>query len=116
MAATSSKTAFSRRLVDHLMDELVLVLGEGGGYEFRALFTKVFENLKLKKTVTGGEEMVRLRLYEKLLVLAKRGLVLKEGKNFTGLADLYKASSAHKQATADAAAASAAAAKKSKAA
>jgi hypothetical protein len=106
--ATTQKTTFSRRLVDHLTDELVIVLGDGGAYEFRALFAKVYEGMKLKKTATGGEEMLRLRTYEKLLLLAKRGRVLKSGKNFTALAGLQEESSTHKQACVELAAAAAA--------
>ena len=79
-----------------------MALGDGGAYEFRALFTKVFAVMKLKKTVTGGEEMLRLRSYEKLLLLAKRGFVLKTGKSFSGLARLHEAGSAHKLAAASA--------------
>ena len=112
--AITRKTTFSRRVVDHVTDELVTVLGNGGEYEFKALFAKVFEGLKLKNAVSGGEEMLRLRSYEKLLSLAKRGLVLKTGKSYTALAGLQEASSAHRLArmelAADAAAVAAAAA------
>jgi thymidine kinase len=41
----------------------------------------VFENLKLRNAVSGGEEMLRLRSYEKLQNLVNRGLVEKMGKD-----------------------------------
>ena len=108
--AITRKTTFSRRVVDHVTDELVTVLGNGGAYEFKALFSKVFEGLKLKNAVSGGEEMLRLRSYEKLLSLAKRGLVLKTGKSYTGLTGLHEASSANRLARMELAADNAAAA------
>jgi hypothetical protein len=94
--AITHGTTFSRRVVDHVTDELVTVLSNGEAYEFKALFSKVFEGLKVKKAVSGGEEMLRLRSYEKLLSLARRGLVLKTGKSYTGLAGLQEASSVNR--------------------
>ena len=114
MAITTKRTRFSRRLPDHVTDELVNVLSEKKVFGFNDLFERVFANLKLRNAVSGGEEMLRLRSYEKLLSLAKRGLVLKTGKTYTGLAGLAEASSANRLArmelAADAAAAVAAAA------
>ncbi len=98
--AARSKNAFSRRLADPLTDELVIALSDGQTYDFRALFTKVFEGIKRKKAASGGEEMLRLRSYEKLLALAKRGFVSKCGRSFTGLSRLQEASSTHKPETA----------------
>jgi len=103
--AAKTKMVSSQRPVDHLTDELVAVLGDGKAYDFRALFDKVFEAIKLKKLISGGEEMLRLRSYEKLLVLAKRGFVLKTGRTFQGLARLPEATSAFRQAAAAAKAA-----------
>ena len=45
--------------------------------------------------MSGGEEMLRLRAYEKLQNLCTRGLVEKEGKQYRGLERLEEASSAH---------------------
>ena len=103
------KTSFSRRVVDHVTDELVNVLSDGETYEFKALFTKVYAGLKLKNAVSGGEEMLRLRSYEKLLSLANRGLVQKTGKNYRGLKGLDEATSVQKFARIDAAVVAAAA-------
>jgi hypothetical protein len=40
---------------------------------------------------SGGEEMLRLRAYEKLQNLVSRGMVKKSGKKYRGLASLAKA-------------------------
>lgn len=107
--ANTRRANFTRRVVDHITDELVKVLADGQAYEFKALFTKVYEGLKLKNAVSGGEEMLRLRCYEKLQTLANRGLVEKELKNYRGLKGLEAASSIHTLARIDASIAAAAA-------
>ena len=104
------KTSFSRRVADHVTDELVSVLTSGETYEFKALFLKVYEGLKLKNAVSGGEEMLRLRYYEKLQNLTNRGLVHKSGKNYRGLKGIEQASSVFQLARVDAEVAAAAAA------
>jgi hypothetical protein len=43
-----------------------------------------FEKLKIRNAVSGGEEMLRLRAYEKLQNLVTRGLVEKLGKEYKG--------------------------------
>jgi hypothetical protein len=96
------KAPFSRRVVDHVTDELVAVLSQGETFEFKALFTRVFEGLKLKNAVSGGEEMLRLRCYEKILKLTHSGLVQKIGKTYRGLEGIENASSAHRLARLDA--------------
>src|SRR3569623_1569514 len=92
--ATVRKTRFSRRDPDHVTDEMVNVLSGGKTYEFNVLFGLVYENLKLKNAVSGGEEMLRLRSYEKLQNLVSRGLVSKVGRTYRGLAGLDQATSA----------------------
>jgi hypothetical protein len=49
--------------------------------EFKPLFAKVFEALKLKNAVSGGEEMLRLRSYEKIIKLTSCGLVREDRQN-----------------------------------
>ena len=86
MATTTTKrTRFSRRLPDHVTDELVAALMKKRTYEFNALFETVYENLKLRNAVSGGEEMLRLRAYEKLQNLVSRGMVEKVAKTYRGL-------------------------------
>ena len=93
MATTSKRTRFSRRLPDHVTDELVIVLQEKKFFGFNDLFERVFANLKLRNAVSGGEEMLRLRAYEKLQNLVTRGLVEKLGKEYKGTARVIEASS-----------------------
>ena len=97
------KVGFSRRVVDHVTDELVTVMSGGAVYEFKDLFNVVYAGLKLKNAVSGGEEMLRLRCYEKLLKLTSRGLVEKKLKSYRGLKGLEQASSVHTLARVDAA-------------
>ncbi len=85
MATTSKRTRFSRRLPDHVTDELVNALSKKKTYEFNDLFETVYENLKQRNAVSGGEEMLRLRAYEKLQNLVGRGLVEKSAKQYRGL-------------------------------
>lgn len=83
--ATTKRTRFSRRLPDHVTDELVAALSKPKVYEFNSLFEAVYENLKLRNAVSGGEEMLRLRAYEKLQNLVSRGMVEKNSKQYRGL-------------------------------
>ena len=88
------KTAFSRRLPDLVTEELVNVLSRKSTYEFKQLFDLVYENLRARNAASGGEEMLRLRAYEKLQNLVSRGLVKKTGKKYRGLAALNSLQSA----------------------
>lgn len=96
------RSAFTRRSVDHVTDELVIALAGGETIEFKPLFAKVFEGLKSRNAVSGGEEMLRLRCYEKLLKLAGSGMVEKKDKTYRGLAGLEQASSVSRLARAEA--------------
>lgn len=82
------KTAFSRRLPDLVTEELVNVLSRKSSFEFKQLFDIVHENLRARNAASGGEEMLRLRAYEKLQNLVARGMVKKTGKKYRGLAAL----------------------------
>ena len=93
--ATTRRTRFSRRIPDHVTDELVVVLSKPETYEFNSLFGEVYANLKEKNAVSGGEEMLRLRAYEKLQNLVTRGLVEKSLKPYRGLDRIEEASSAY---------------------
>lgn len=55
----------------------------------------MYENLKKRNAVSGGEEMLRLRAYEKLQNLVSRSLVEKMGKTYRGLEGIQSASSAN---------------------
>jgi len=92
--ATTKRTRFSRRLPDHVTDEIVNVLGGNDKlFGFNELFEDVYERLKTRNAVSGGEEMLRLRAYEKLQNLVTRGLVEKDGKEYRGLDRIEEAHS-----------------------
>lgn len=92
--ATTKRSRFSRRVPDHVTDEIVTVLGaEEGFLAFNDLFELVFTRLKEKNAVGGGEEMLKLRTYEKLQNLVTRGMIEKEGKAYKGLSRLKEAHS-----------------------
>ena len=79
------KTAFSRRLPDLVTEELAAVLSSRTVYEFKDLFEVVHERLRARNAASGGEEMLRLRSYEKLQNLVSRGMVKKDGKKYKGI-------------------------------
>jgi hypothetical protein len=85
------KSAFSRRLPDLVTEELVAALLKKTSFEFKQLFEVVHEQLKARNAASGGEEMLRLRAYEKLQNLVSRGMVKKTGKKYKGLVSLSKA-------------------------
>ena len=87
----TKKNAFSRRLPDLVTEELVSVLTSKNSYEFKELFDLVHSNLRARNAASGGEEMLRLRAYEKLQTLVSRGMVKKTGKKYKGLASLANA-------------------------
>lgn len=92
--ATTKRTRFSRRLPDHVTDELVNVLSSDQKlFGFNELFEDVYERLKERNAVSGGEEMLRLRAYEKLQNLVTRGLAEKDGKEYRGLERIQEAHS-----------------------
>jgi hypothetical protein len=82
--AMQKKNAFSRRLPDLVTEELVTVLSQKKSFEFKQLFEIVHENLRQRNAASGGEEMLRLRAYEKLQNLVARGVVKKSGKIYKG--------------------------------
>ena len=79
------KTAFSRRLPDLVTEELAAALSKKTIYEFKQLFEVVHEKLRARNAASGGEEMLRLRAYEKLQNLVSRGMVKKDGKKYKGI-------------------------------
>ncbi len=83
---------FSRRGPDVVAEELALALCGKGASEFKPLFAVVHTNLRARNAASGGEEMLRLRVYEKLQSMVSRGMVSKvitKGvKEYLGLASL----------------------------
>jgi len=82
----------SRRGPDFITEELVVVLSGTTAFEFKPLFEIIYEKLCERKKASGGEEMLRLRAYEKLQSLVSQGMVektiTKAGKHYKGLASL----------------------------
>ena len=82
-----SKLIFSRRAPDNITEELVAVLSSKASFEFKSLFDVIFLNLRERNAASGGEEMLRLRTYEKLQSLVNRGAVT---RTVTGAIKKYK--------------------------
>src|SRR5262249_17594001 len=77
--------SFSRRsLPDLVTEELVFVLSQKRSYEFKQLFEIVHDNLRRRNAASGGQEILRLRAYDKLQKLVFSGAVNKSGKIYTG--------------------------------
>lgn len=93
LMAIQKKNAFSRRVPDLVTEELVSVLSQKSTFEFKQLFDIVYENLRARNAASGGEEMLRLRAYEKLQNLVARGMVRKNGKKYKGLLSALSAAS-----------------------
>ena len=81
-----STYGFSRRGPDRVAEELAAVLSTKASFEFKPLFALVHANLKSRNAASGGEEMLRLRTYEKLHNLVEAGIVTKTGKEYRGVA------------------------------
>lgn len=90
--AKSFGSTFARRGPDPLTQELVAVLSRKTSFEFKPLFELVHSNLKARNYASGGDEMLRLRAYEKLQNLVSQGMVKKtinnSVKEYRGLASL----------------------------
>jgi hypothetical protein len=82
-----SGTSFTRRAPDNITEELVAVLSSRGSFEFKPLFEIILLNLRERNAASGGEEMLRLRAYEKLQGLVSQGAV---NRIMTGSTKKYK--------------------------
>jgi hypothetical protein len=79
--------SFSRRMPDNVTEELVAVLSSRASFEFKPLFDIILLNLRERNLASGGEEMLRLRVYEKLQGLVGQGAV---NRTVTGITKKYK--------------------------
>jgi hypothetical protein len=68
---------------DNITEELVAVLSCRGTFEFKPLFEILLLNLRERNAASGGEEMLRLRAYEKLQSLVTQGAVNRTAKGIT---------------------------------
>lgn len=72
---------------DNITEELVAVLSSKASFEFKPLFEVVLANLRERNAASGGEEMLRLRAYEKLQGLVAQGVV---NRTVNGVTKKYK--------------------------
>ncbi len=79
----TQKKAFFRNRQDFVSDELTAVLLEKTSSDFNELFQATHEKLRARNAASGGEEMLRLRVYEKLQMLVAQGLVKKTAKKYS---------------------------------
>ena len=63
------------------------MLASKASFEFKALFDVIFLNLRERNAASGGEEMLRLRVYEKLQSLVSQGAVTRK---VNGIVKKYK--------------------------
>jgi hypothetical protein len=82
-----SGISFTRRAPDNLTEELVAVLSSKASFEFKPLFEIILVNLRERNAASGGEEMLRLRAYERLQGLVNQGAV---NRTVTGGTKKYK--------------------------
>ncbi len=82
-----SGTFFTRRAPDIITEELVAVLSSKSTFEFKPLFDVILVNLRERNAASGGEEMLRLRSYEKLQTLVSQGAV---NRKVSGITKKYK--------------------------
>src|SRR5437773_12392957 len=83
----SVSASFSRRMPDNVTEELVAVLSSRASFEFKPLFDIILLNLRERNAASRGDEMLRLRVYEKLQRLVGRGAV---NRTVTGTTTQYK--------------------------
>src|SRR3977135_3345403 len=82
-----SGISFTRRAPDNITEELIAVLSSKVSFEFKPLFEFIRVNLGERNAARGGEEMLRLRAYEKLQGLVSQGAV---NRTVTGVTKKYK--------------------------
>ena len=87
MSKTTGASSFKRRAPDNLTEELVAVLSSKTSFEFKPLFDILLVNLRQRNAASGGEEMLRLRAYEKLQSLVNQGAV---DRTINGTTKKYK--------------------------
>ena len=87
----SSSSAFARRAPDNITEELVAILSLKGTYEFKPLVELILASLRERNAASGGEEMLRLRCYDKLQTLVSKGVV---DRKVNGTVKKYKGVSA----------------------
>jgi hypothetical protein len=82
-----SGSTFTRRAPDNITEVLVAAFSCKSSFEFKPLFDVVLATLRERNAASGGEEMLRLRAYEKLQSLVSQGAV---NRTVTGTTKKYK--------------------------
>lgn len=77
------RKTYLRHRPDLVSEELIAVLLEKDTYEFLDLFLVIYERLRARNATSGGQEMLRLRVYEKLQALVAQGIVKKDAKSYS---------------------------------
>lgn len=80
----ANNSSFTRRTPDIMTEELCAILSQKGSFEFKPLYDLVYANLHARNAASGGDEMLRLRAYEKLQNLVHNGMVKKTEKKYRG--------------------------------
>ena len=73
----ANHSGFTRRSPDIMTEELCAILSQKISFEFKPLYDLVYANLHARNAASGGDEMLRLRAYEKLQNLVHDGMVTK---------------------------------------
>ncbi len=79
---------------DLVSEELLAALTSKRTFEFNELFLEVYAKLQARNATSGGEEMLRLRLYEKLQNLVSQGVAKKTAKKYQGVLAAVRARTA----------------------
>src|SRR3954468_19691348 len=84
---SKASASFTRRTPDIITEELAAALSSKASFEFKALFDVILVSLRERNAASGGEEMLRLRTYEKLQGLVGQGVVT---RTVNGIVKKYK--------------------------
>ena len=80
----ANHSGFTRRAPDIMTEELCAILSRKASFEFKPLYDLIYANLHARNAASGGDEMLRLRAYEKLQNLVHDGMVTKTAKKYRG--------------------------------
>jgi hypothetical protein len=83
----SKRSQFTRRAPDPISEELVALLSSKASFEFKPMFEILLAKLRERNAASGGEEMLRLRAYERLQGLVNQGAVT---RTVMGITKTYK--------------------------
>jgi hypothetical protein len=85
MSLAQKRYSLVVRRRDYVVEEIATLLRSDHWYEFNPLFELARANLRGRKPIRAGEEMLRLRLYEKLQRMVELGFVSRDGARYRGI-------------------------------